>query len=188
VVGGRLVNAYSYRDWVLSFLYRTANLSTSVAGIHPVPGDGIENVDVSHIIDGHLAYRRLVPTILEYVRAHESRDHQLDIVQLPAPAAFEKKEAPAPDAEDSLALVADDADRSAISTATHSKTIPAAPKKTHASPPTSPRRSRSPPSSPTKGTTLFTKIRRRARSRSSSSSSRIDPQLQSHAQPRSQPL
>jgi len=178
VVAGRLVNAYSYRDWVLSFLYRTANLSTSVAGIHPVPSQHIENVDVSHIIDGHLAYRRLVPTILEYVRAHELRDHQqqLDIVQLPAGSTGEKsKEAGEGELMPAELVVA-------ATAAAVPELVPDTKKSTPTTSPTgSPRhRGRSPPASPSKSssTTLFTKIRRRARSRSSSSasSSRVDPQ------------
>jgi len=47
VVAGRLVNAYSTKDWVLSFLYRGSGTIANVAGLSPVQVYGVENVDVS---------------------------------------------------------------------------------------------------------------------------------------------
>ncbi|KAJ2808864.1 hypothetical protein H4R20_000557 [Coemansia guatemalensis] len=66
VVGGRFVNAYSTKDWILGFFYRTTNLGrNSVAGLHPISGvNGLENVDVSDEVPGHNAYREVLPLLL----------------------------------------------------------------------------------------------------------------------------
>ncbi|WFD35651.1 hypothetical protein MCUN1_002509 [Malassezia cuniculi] len=66
VVSGRFVNAFSRTDWLLSYLHRAASGGLrSIAGLHPiVPGCGIENVDVTHLVPGHLAYRTLTPLVL----------------------------------------------------------------------------------------------------------------------------
>ncbi|KAJ1838218.1 hypothetical protein LPJ73_007140, partial [Coemansia sp. RSA 2703] len=66
VVGGRFVNAYSTKDWILGFFYRTTNLGRrSIAGMHPVSGvNGLENYDVSNEVPGHNAYREVIPLLL----------------------------------------------------------------------------------------------------------------------------
>ncbi|KAJ1724764.1 hypothetical protein LPJ53_000971 [Coemansia erecta] len=66
VVGGRFVNAYSTKDWILGFFYRTTNLGRrSIAGMHPVSGvNGLENHDVSSEVPGHNAYREIIPLLL----------------------------------------------------------------------------------------------------------------------------
>ncbi|KAJ2653155.1 hypothetical protein IWW40_000809 [Coemansia sp. RSA 1250] len=66
VVGGRFVNAYSTKDWILGFFYRTTNLGRkSVAGLHPITGvEGLDNVDVSEEVPGHNAYREVLPILL----------------------------------------------------------------------------------------------------------------------------
>eukprot|EP00761_Pharyngomonas_kirbyi_P002824 gb/GECH01002828.1/.p1 GENE.gb/GECH01002828.1/~~gb/GECH01002828.1/.p1 ORF type:complete len:558 (+),score=137.25 gb/GECH01002828.1/:1-1674(+) len=58
VVAGRLINAYATYDWVLAYLYRTAHLTYSVAGLWPVKVDGVENHDVSDLIKGHGDYSK----------------------------------------------------------------------------------------------------------------------------------
>ncbi|KAJ2614520.1 hypothetical protein EV177_002008 [Coemansia sp. RSA 1804] len=67
VVGGRFVNAYSSKDWILGFFYRTTNLGRRlVAGLHPISGvKGLENVDVSEDVPGHNAYREVIPKLLQ---------------------------------------------------------------------------------------------------------------------------
>jgi hypothetical protein len=68
VVSGRLVNAYSEKDYVLAFLYRTSSIQFGVAGLEAVDGvKGVENVDVSAIVSGHMRYPHLVGTILENI-------------------------------------------------------------------------------------------------------------------------
>jgi len=58
--------AYSRSDWLLAYLHRaTAGGVRSIAGLHPVTYDcRIENVDVTHLVPGHLAYRALTPLVL----------------------------------------------------------------------------------------------------------------------------
>jgi Protein of unknown function (DUF726) len=68
VVSGRLVNAYSEKDYVLAFLYRTSSIQFGVAGLEAVDGvKSVENVDVSAIVSGHMRYPHLVGTILENI-------------------------------------------------------------------------------------------------------------------------
>ena len=56
VVSGRLINAYNPKDWVLRFLFRYQSWEMRVAGLAPVSGAAVENVDVSQIVPGHLQY------------------------------------------------------------------------------------------------------------------------------------
>ncbi|KAF7952344.1 uncharacterized protein EAE97_001841 [Botrytis byssoidea] len=68
VVLGRLVNVYSENDYILAFLYRTSSIQFGVAGLQPAQDvKGIENVNVSEMVSGHLRYQYLVGTILEKI-------------------------------------------------------------------------------------------------------------------------
>ncbi|KAE8335902.1 hypothetical protein BDV24DRAFT_155659 [Aspergillus arachidicola] len=68
VVSGRLVNVYSENDAVLALLYRTSSLQLGVAGLQPVEDvAGVENLDASDIISGHLRYQFLVGHILSRI-------------------------------------------------------------------------------------------------------------------------
>jgi hypothetical protein len=68
VVAGRLVNVYSENDHILAFLYRTSSIQLGVAGLQEVNGVmGIENVDVSDAVNGHLRYQHSVGIILEKI-------------------------------------------------------------------------------------------------------------------------
>lgn len=68
VVAGRLVNVYSSNDYVLGFLYRTSSVQYGVAGLQRIDGlPGVENVDVSETVSGHLRYRYLVGAILAQI-------------------------------------------------------------------------------------------------------------------------
>ncbi|OOQ90246.1 DUF726 domain protein [Penicillium brasilianum] len=65
VVSGRVVNVYSENDSVLAFLYRTSSLQYGVAGLQPIQGvPGVENLNVSEKISGHLRYQHLLGSIL----------------------------------------------------------------------------------------------------------------------------
>ncbi|KAK9849977.1 hypothetical protein MYU51_012717 [Penicillium brevicompactum] len=65
VVSGRVVNVYSENDSVLAFLYRTSSMQLGVAGLQAVEGvPGIENINVSEMISGHLRYQYLLGRIL----------------------------------------------------------------------------------------------------------------------------
>ncbi|GFQ07674.1 uncharacterized membrane protein c6f6.13c [Phtheirospermum japonicum] len=65
VVAGRYVNAYSTNDWMLGVVFRANLLTKGLAGIQPVDVPGIENVDVTEIIDGHSSYLWGTQEILE---------------------------------------------------------------------------------------------------------------------------
>jgi len=68
VVAGRLVNVYSENDYILAFLYRTSSIQYGVAGIQEVQDvPGIENINVSKMVSGHLRYQYLVGSILEKI-------------------------------------------------------------------------------------------------------------------------
>lgn len=68
VVSGRLVNVYSENDYILAFLYRTSSIQYGVAGIQEAQDvPGIENVNVSEMVSGHLRYQYLVGSILEKI-------------------------------------------------------------------------------------------------------------------------
>ncbi|TGJ76291.1 hypothetical protein E0Z10_g10902 [Xylaria hypoxylon] len=65
VVTGRVVNAYSTGDYILAFLYRTNSIQFGVAGLQPVLAvKGIENIDVSDLVEGHTLYRHAAGPIL----------------------------------------------------------------------------------------------------------------------------
>ncbi|KAG8383406.1 hypothetical protein BUALT_Bualt04G0009400 [Buddleja alternifolia] len=65
VVSGRYVNAYSTNDWMLGIAFRANLLTQGLAGIQPVDVPGIENVDVTEVIDGHSSYLWSTQQILE---------------------------------------------------------------------------------------------------------------------------
>ncbi|CAL3973483.1 unnamed protein product [Diplocarpon coronariae] len=68
VVSGRLVNVYSENDYILAFLYRTSSIQLGVAGLQEAQDvTGIENVNVSEMVSGHLRYQYLVGSILEKI-------------------------------------------------------------------------------------------------------------------------
>lgn len=68
VVSGRVVNVYSTKDYLLGFLYRTSSLQYGIAGLQEVVGViGVENVDVSELVDGHTKYRLLTGAILKQI-------------------------------------------------------------------------------------------------------------------------
>lgn len=68
VVSGRLVNVYSENDYVLAFLYRTSSIHLGIAGIQEVEDiKGVENVNVSELVSGHLRYQYLVGSILQKI-------------------------------------------------------------------------------------------------------------------------
>lgn len=68
VVSGRFVNAFATNDWILGYLFRAASGFQHVAGLHPVETvQGIENVDVTDLIQGHMSYRSSMPLLLKRV-------------------------------------------------------------------------------------------------------------------------
>lgn len=67
VVAGRLINGYARNDWILNYLFRaTTGGMNTVAGLRPIEKvPGLENVDVTDKISGHMSYRIYMPVILE---------------------------------------------------------------------------------------------------------------------------
>ena len=83
VVSGRLVNIYSENDYVLGFLYRTSSIQYGIAGLQKVEGlPGVENVDVSESVSGHLRYRYLVGHILQKIGFEGVSDEQVEKEQV----------------------------------------------------------------------------------------------------------
>jgi pimeloyl-ACP methyl ester carboxylesterase len=73
IVAGRLINAYCPKDWVLGYMYRTAELEfENIAGLHPVHVPGVENVNVSRLVKGHTSYQAAKENILRYVRLDDN--------------------------------------------------------------------------------------------------------------------
>ncbi|CAG8892321.1 unnamed protein product [Penicillium nalgiovense] len=69
VVSGRFVNGYSTNDWILGYLFRaTSGGIMRVAGLAAVEGiPGIENFDITSLVNGHMDYRTAMPRILREV-------------------------------------------------------------------------------------------------------------------------
>lgn len=69
VVAGKFVNAFASSDWLLGYLFRaTSGGLNTVAGLRPVENvPGLENVDVTEKITGHMSYRSAMPSLLEQV-------------------------------------------------------------------------------------------------------------------------
>ncbi|KAL2072497.1 hypothetical protein VTL71DRAFT_11840 [Oculimacula yallundae] len=69
VVAGRFVNGYAGNDWILGYLFRlTSGGISRVAGLAPVEEiPGLENVDVTDLVPGHMAYRTAMPKLLRKV-------------------------------------------------------------------------------------------------------------------------
>ncbi|KAK4051892.1 hypothetical protein OIV83_002597 [Microbotryomycetes sp. JL201] len=77
VVSGRFVNAFAMNDWVLGYLFRatTGGLQT-VAGLRPIEHvPDLENIDVTHLLTGHMSYRPLMPALLDFVGFKVLSDH-----------------------------------------------------------------------------------------------------------------
>jgi hypothetical protein len=69
VVAGRFVNGYAANDWILGYLFRlTSGGISRVAGLAPVEEiPGLENLNVTELVPGHMAYRTAMPRLLREV-------------------------------------------------------------------------------------------------------------------------
>lgn len=65
MVAGRFVNAYSKNDWMLGVAFRASLLTQGLAGIQPINIPGIENVDVTDLIEGHSSYLWATQLVLD---------------------------------------------------------------------------------------------------------------------------
>jgi len=66
-VSGRFINCYNSKDALLGFLCRYVEWGITIAGLSPVNEEGVENVDVGHIVTGHSDYPGKTREILEAV-------------------------------------------------------------------------------------------------------------------------
>jgi hypothetical protein len=69
VVAGRFVNGFAKNDWILGYLFRlTSGGISRVAGLAPVEDiPGLENIDVTEFVPGHMSYRTAMPRLLREV-------------------------------------------------------------------------------------------------------------------------
>ncbi|TKA21767.1 hypothetical protein B0A50_08692 [Salinomyces thailandicus] len=68
IVSGRFLNAYAINDWILAYLFRaTSGGIARVAGLTTVNVPGIENRDITSLVPGHMAYRGMMPLLLDEV-------------------------------------------------------------------------------------------------------------------------
>ena len=67
MTAGRVINGYCQTDWVLSFLFRASTISNKIAGLQKVEVEGVENIDLTSIVSGHLEYKEKLSEILEYI-------------------------------------------------------------------------------------------------------------------------
>ncbi|KAL4351376.1 hypothetical protein GQ457_06G039630 [Hibiscus cannabinus] len=67
MVAGRFINAYSSNDWMLGVAFRASLLTQGLAGIQPVCVQGIENVNVTDVIEGHSSYLWATRKILDHL-------------------------------------------------------------------------------------------------------------------------
>lgn len=86
VVSGRFVNGYSRNDWILGYLFRaTSGGIMRVSGLAPVEGiPGLENFDLTELVNGHMDYRAAMPRILREV-GWEVLDDQFAEIEDPDP-------------------------------------------------------------------------------------------------------
>ncbi|KAF9883144.1 hypothetical protein FE257_004064 [Aspergillus nanangensis] len=69
VVSGRFINGYSSNDWILGYLFRaTSGGIMRIAGLAQVEGiPGLENFDITKLVNGHMDYRAAMPRLLKEV-------------------------------------------------------------------------------------------------------------------------
>lgn len=92
VISGRFVSGYATNDWILGYLFRaTGGGIMRVAGLAPVDVPGIENVNVSEYVPGHMAYRAAMPKLLREVGWSVESDEFTEIED-PDPDDHEKRQ------------------------------------------------------------------------------------------------
>ncbi|KZV74103.1 DUF726-domain-containing protein [Peniophora sp. CONT] len=77
VVSGRFINCFARNDWLLNYLFRaTSSGLNTIAGLRPIENvPGIENIDVTDKISGHMSYRTFMPLILDQLGFPVSADY-----------------------------------------------------------------------------------------------------------------
>ncbi|KAL6712109.1 hypothetical protein ACN47E_003152 [Coniothyrium glycines] len=92
VIPGRFVNGYATNDWILGYLFRaTSGGVMRVAGLAPIQVPTIENVNVTDLVPGHMAYRAAMPKLLREVGWLVESDEFAEIED-PDPENHEKRQ------------------------------------------------------------------------------------------------
>ena len=93
VVSGRFVNGYASNDWILGYLFRaTSGGIMRVAGLAPVEDvPGLENLDVTQLVNGHMAYRTAMPRLLREV-GWEVESDEFTEIEDPDPENHQKRQ------------------------------------------------------------------------------------------------
>ncbi|KAL9029557.1 MAG: hypothetical protein Q9196_002221 [Gyalolechia fulgens] len=93
VISGRFVNGYASNDWILGYLFRaTSGGIMRVAGLAPVEDiPGLENIDVTKLVNGHMAYRAAMPRLLREV-GWEVESDEFTEIEDPDPENHEKRQ------------------------------------------------------------------------------------------------
>ncbi|KAF2498922.1 DUF726-domain-containing protein [Lophium mytilinum] len=92
VVPGRFVNGYATNDWILGYLFRATGGGISrVAGLAAVDVPGIENINVTELVKGHMAYRAAMPKLLREVGWLVESD-EFSEIEDPDPENHEKRQ------------------------------------------------------------------------------------------------
>lgn len=91
VVSGKFINGYSKKDWILGYLFRaTGGGILTVAGLSPIEGIyGIDNVDCTEFVEGHMSYRQAIPRIMRAIGWEVLSDEFAEIEE-PDPEQAEK--------------------------------------------------------------------------------------------------
>ncbi|KAL6711376.1 hypothetical protein ACN47E_005907 [Coniothyrium glycines] len=93
VVSGRVVNVFSTKDYILAFLHRTSSVQLGVAGLQPVLGvRGVQNVDVSELVQGHLQYQYLTGSVLRKIGFEDVDVEEVERAESEAKEEEEKEE------------------------------------------------------------------------------------------------
>ena len=77
VVSGKVVNVYSHKDLVLSYIYRAAELLAQPIGNEPLYLEEIPviNIDVTESVGGHEGYKDKLGYILDLIRSNTGREN-----------------------------------------------------------------------------------------------------------------
>lgn len=109
VVSGRVVNVFSTKDMILGFLYRTSSVQLGVAGLQPVLGvRGVQNVDVTELVDGHLQYRFITGSILRKIGFEDVDVQEVEKAEREMAKQKEKEDAERQKNEGETGAVGDD--------------------------------------------------------------------------------
>lgn len=93
VISGRFVNGYASNDWILGYLFRaTSGGIMRVAGLAQVEDiPGLENIDVTAIVNGHMAYRAAMPRLMREV-GWEVESDEFTEIEDPDPENHQKRQ------------------------------------------------------------------------------------------------